>query len=166
MKKILTLTLLAAVICGSCKKERTQTFRHEQLLNYLVTQPVDEKTGNSTFLFVTGIGHNAKDCKGCVTISGHKVHVNCMGHGNECITAATIQLQHYSTSITATTMDTFNLTTENFFLMPDRSLLTEDEKGLPVYLNIPAQLVYRDSSSLQFTFTGLFYSDTAAYGNY
>ena len=99
-------------------------------------------------------------------INGHLVHVNCMGSGNECAASTIVQLQQDGTGMYATTMDTFNLTTENFFLMPDRSLLTEDEKGLPVYLNIPAQLVYRDSSTLQFTFTGLYYSENAAYGNY
>ena len=30
---------------------------------------------------------------------------------------------------------------------------------------IPEQMVYRDTSSLQFTFTGLFFSETAAYSN-
>ncbi len=38
-------------------------------------------------------------------------------------------------------------------------------QGVYSYLNIPAQLVYRDPATLQFTFTGLFFSNTAAYAN-
>lgn len=166
MKKILTLTVLAAMILGACMKEKHQAVTPEQSLNYMVALPDDGKTGNTTFLLGVCLGHSSKMCKGCVMIGGYIVHVNCMGHGDECATSAIVQLQHDGTSMTATTIDTFNLTTEDFFLMPDRSLLTEDERGLPVYLNIPAQLVYRDSSTLQFTFTGLYYSENAAYGNY
>lgn len=165
MKKILTLTVLAAIFFGACKKENHQAVIPEQSLNYMVALTDDGKTENSTFLLITGIGHNSKDCRGCVTMNGHTTHIDCMGHGNECVTSAAIQLQHLGATMTATTTDTFNLTTEDFFLMPDRSLLTEDEKGLPVYLNIPAQLVFRDSATLQFTFTGLYYSTNAAYVN-
>ena len=166
MKKVLTLTLLSVMILGSCKKERTQTVTSEQSLNYMVALRDDGKTENSTFLLALGLGHSGKNCKGCFMVDGHLVHINCMGAGNDCAVTATVQLQHLGATMTATTIDTFNLTTEDFFLMPDRSLLTEDERGLPVYLNIPAQLVYRDSSTLQFTFTGLYYSENAAYGNY
>jgi hypothetical protein len=67
--------------------------------------------------------------------------------------------------MTATTTDTFDLTSEDFFLMPDRSLNYTDEKGRRIFLNIPEQLVYRDTATLQFTFTGLFFSDGPAYTN-
>ena len=165
MKRVLTLTLLATIIFGACNKEKIKTIASEQSLNYMVALPDDIKTGNSTFLLLTGIGHNSKDCNGCVTISGHTLHVNCMGHGNECVTSTVVQLQYLGSTMNATTTDTFNLTSEDFFLMPDRSLLTEDEKGQPVYLNIPAQLVYRDSTTLQFSFTGLYYTESPEYTN-
>ncbi|MBR6062846.1 MAG: hypothetical protein IKP54_01605 [Bacteroidales bacterium] len=67
---------------------------------------------------------------------------------------------------TATTLDSTALTNEDFFNMPSRSLFVEyDEKHNEVWLNIPAQFVYRDSLSRQFTFTGLFYSNSAYYAN-
>lgn len=157
--------MLAAIFLGACKKEKHQAVTPEQSLNYLVALPDDGKTGNSIFQLGVCLGHSGSICKGCVMIGGHIVHVNCMGHGSECATSATVQLQYLGATMTATTTDTFNLTTEDFFLMPDRSLLTEDEKGQPVYLNIPAQLVYRDSSTQQFTFTGLYYTTNAAYDN-
>ena len=88
-----------------------------------------------------------------------------MGFGNYCRLASAVQLQQVGTSVTATTTDTFGLTSEDFFLMPDRSLNYTDEKGNRIFLNIPEQMVYRDTTSLQFTFTGLFFSETAAYSN-
>lgn len=98
-------------------------------------------------------------------VNGQTVHVNCMGQGNYCATIAAVQLQQVGTAITATTTDTFGLTSLDFFLMPDRSLGFKDDKGNQVFLNIPEQMVYRDTATLQFTFTGLFYSNTAAFDN-
>ncbi|MBP5663991.1 MAG: hypothetical protein J6X16_06950 [Bacteroidales bacterium] len=67
---------------------------------------------------------------------------------------------------TATTLDSTALTNEDFFNMPSRSLFVEyDEKNNEVWLNIPAQLVFRDSTTQQFTFTNLFYSNSAVYAN-
>lgn len=99
-------------------------------------------------------------------IDGHIFHVDCMGNGNYCATIAAVQLQQIGTTVTATTTDTFDLTTEDFFLMPDRSLyFYTDEKDNLVFLNIPEQMVYRDSTTLQFTLTGLFLTNTPAYSN-
>ena len=60
----------------------------------------------------------------------------------------------------------WSLTTEDFFNMPDRSLLVLDAPSEnETYLNIPKQLVFRDNETQQFTFTGLFFSNTPAYNN-
>ena len=61
--------------------------------------------------------------------------------------------------------DTFGLTSADFFLMPDRSLNYTDENNNRMYLNIPEQLVFRDSVTRQFTFTGLFFTDDPEYTN-
>lgn len=166
MKKALTLTLLAALLLGACEKEDTQTVTHEQSLNRVIALPDDGKTGNSTALLAMEIGHRSNDCKGCIIMNGHVFHIDCMGNGNYCAAIATVQLQQIGTAVTATTTDTFDLTSEDFFLVPDRSLYYgKDEKGNDIYLNIPEQQVNRDSLTLQFTFTGLFFSETAAYSN-
>ena len=61
-----------------------------------------------------------------------------------------------SNNYTATTLDSTALTDEDFFNMPDRSLFVEyNNKTGELWLNIPAQLVYRDSTTQQFTFTEL-----------
>ena len=96
---------------------------------------------------------------------GQLVHVNCIGTGDDCLRTAAVQLQQVGTEISATTTDTFDLTSDDFFLMPDRSLSYTDEKNNRIFLNIPGQMVYRDTTTLQFTFTGLFFSETAAYSN-
>ena len=60
----------------------------------------------------------------------------------------------------------WSLTTEDFFNMPDRSLAVLDAPSENArYLNIPAQLVFRDTVTQQFTFTGLFFSEDAVYTN-
>lgn len=166
MKKVLTLTLLAALLLGACEKEENQTATYEQTRNRVIALPNDEKTGSLTYLLALGLGHSGKDCKGCVMMDGHRIHINCMGAGDECAYTFAVQLQQIGTAVTATTTDTFDLTSEDFFLVPDRSLYYgKDEKGNDIYLNIPEQQVNRDSLTLQFTFTGLFFSETAAYSN-
>lgn len=162
MKKVLTLTLLAVMLLGACKKEENLTATHEQTRNRVIALPNDGKTGSTTYLFALGVGHSGKNCKGCMMIDGHLVHINCMGSGDDCLKTAAVQLQQIGSEIFATTTDTFDLTSEDFFLMPDRSLSYTGEKGSSAFLNIPEQLVYRDTATLQFTFTGLFFSETLA----
>ena len=94
---------------------------------------------------------------------GQLVHVNCIGTGDDCLRTAAVQLQQVGTEISATTTDTFDLTSDDFFLMPDRSLSYTDEKNNRIFLNIPEQMVYRDTTSLQFTFTGLSFTNRPLY---
>ena len=90
-----------------------------------------------------------------------------MNYGHYCTSVATVILQQTDTDMIATTTDTFGLTSENFYMMPDRSLLFDtDENNNRVFLNIPSQMVYRDTATLQFTFTGLFLTTNyQAYNN-
>lgn len=164
MKKILTLTMLVAILLAACEKEDTKSTTHEHSHYRVITLPKDVKTGSSTFLQMR-IGHDGKNCNGCVMYYGKLVHANCMGEGSYCETVTAVHLQQVGTAVTATTTDTFGLTSEDFFLMPDRSLNYTDENNNRIFLNIPEQMVYRDTSTLQFTFTGLFFSETAAYSN-
>ena len=164
MKKILTLTLLAAALFVACEKDDAYMASLEPERNRVITIPSDGKTASSTLL-VMALGHDAKDCNGCVMFGGKLIHENCMGEGNACATSAAVQLQQIGTDVTATTTDTFDLTSEDFFLMPDRSLNYTDENNNRIFLNIPEQLLFRDTATQQFTFTGLFFSDAPAYDN-
>ena len=165
MKKLFALTLLAAILFGSCAKESIQTVMPEPSPNSIIELPDDGKKESSTFLMSAMVGHSSSNCSGCVMYNGNYVHIDCMGDGNLCEAAATVHLQQVGSAISITTTDTFNLTSGNFFLMPNRSLDYMDQSGLHTYLNIPGQLVYRDTTTLQFTFTGLFFSSKPAYGN-
>ena len=165
MKKVLTLTLLTTLLLGACEKEDTSKTSYEPSRNRVVTLHNDGKTGNSSLLLALAIGHSRKGCPGCAMVNNQLVHIDCMGNGNYCETTAAVQFQINGPVFSATTTDTFDLTSEDFFLMPDRSLDYMDDKGNPIYLNIPSQMVYRDSTTLQFTFTGLFFSTSPAYEN-
>jgi hypothetical protein len=154
--------VLTSVIAISCsKKEVAEEPRLSE--NRLI--PIDSETKTQNYLMVHRIGHPAEGCKGCVKIAGVKLHINCMNYGHYCTSVASVTLQQTGTDMTATTTDTFGLTSENFYAMPDRSLDYIDENNNRIFLNIPEQLVWRDTTTLQFTFTGLSFSNTPLYTN-
>jgi hypothetical protein len=89
-----------------------------------------------------------------------------MGPGSYCSKSVAVVLNEVGSDITATTTDTFDLTSEDFFLMPDRSLYyATDVNNNRIYLNIPEQMLYRETATKQFTLTGLFFTNTPAYSN-
>ena len=151
------------IMSSSCTEERNdQNFENP---NRMIEISSDGNKGMQ-YLFSFQVGHLSSDCKNsCIMIGGVTMHKNCMGYGHVCNRTASVFFQQIGTSIVATTTDTFGLTSEDFFYMPARSLSTPTI-GPEHYLNIPAQVVYRDSAKLQFTFTGLFYSETPAYSNF
>lgn len=145
----------------SCRKENCAVLSE----NRLVPLKEEAKTGNQYWM-ICAIGHDGLKCPGCVTINGKRVHIDCQGEGHACQKATRILLQWSVDSVlSATTLDTFDLTNLGVFNMPARSLSLEIDEGGCSYLNIPSQLVYRDTTTQQFTFTGLFFSDRAAYSN-
>lgn len=164
MKKIGIAYLLALLLfCFSqCAKQVEQVNQFNQGSMY----PVLNNGKGITYQMTFYVGHSGKMCQGCIRMKDNTLtHLDCQGWGTECAASATVVLSGNSNYFTAVTTDTFGLTDQSLFNMPDRSLLTEDEKGQPVYLNIPAQLIYRDSTTLQFTLNGLYYSASAAYDN-
>ena len=115
-------------------------------------------------MMIAFMGHNGRNCPGCVLAGGVLRHVDCQGAGNECLTSSRVALQEVEGGYTMTTLDTLGLTSEDFCNMPARSLQCPEEVGF-AYLNIPAQLVFRDTVTLQFTFTGLTFTEEPAYSN-
>lgn len=167
MNKTYFFLIIATVmlIIQSCAKVNDSRNDGHTFSNRVVPMATDSKS--SDYLLVITIGHTAKDCGGrCVTINDIPYHFDCMGDGNVCNRSVAVCLEQTGTSVTATTTDTFDLTSENFFFMPDRSLyFYTDENNNRVYLNIPEQMVYRDAVTRQFTFTGLFITNTPEYNN-
>ena len=158
----LVFASLAAFGAHSCSKAEPP-----QLISgdFLISSTNASKESEGPYLLSTDLGHDGKTCPGCALENGKWVHKECMGYGHYCRAVAQVSLNVSGTDITATTTDTFGLTSEDFFVMPDRSLNYTDENNNRIFLNIPAQQVYRDSVTQQFTFTGLFFSEAAVYTN-
>lgn len=156
------LFIIGVPIVHSCQKVETPL---QPSADYLIHYPTGCKEFNNSYLLSTHVGHDGKNCPGCIIDKGMLIHKDCVGYGHYCRALAQVILSADGTDITATTTDTFGLTSEDFFLMPDRSLNYTDENNNRIYLNIPEQLVFRDAVTQQFTFTGLFFSNTAAYSN-
>lgn len=162
--KIIILGIILSGCLISCKETKEEP--NMRIKSKIV--PVD--TNNrmaSLFQMTTYIGHPARGCNGCVYIDGEWVHVPCMGTGDVCAVSEVVSLEEEADgSYSITTIDTTSLTSEPFFNMPDRSLCVQISFfGPSLWLNIPAQLVFRDPETGQFTFTGLFYSDYQYYSN-
>jgi hypothetical protein len=165
MKKAIALTTLAIILLlGSCKKETVNVEVHHPSSNRVITIASEAKSSFNTFL-VMSIGHNGSNCSGCIWDNGKYIHRDCMGPGNYCVKSVAVALIEDGNNLYAVTLDTFDLTTGNIYLMPGRSLEYINENNEKIYLNIPFQTMYRDPSTLQFTFTGLSFSSSPVYNN-
>ena len=166
MKRVYLYLIFATALwlCQSCEKTPGSKDGGLDLTNRVI--PMSTESKGTAYLLTMNIGHLATDCGGrCITINGKPYHIDCMGDGHVCLHSAAVTLNQSGTAVTATTTDTFGLTSEDFFLMPDRSLSYTDENNNRIFLNIPEQLLFRDSTTQQFTFTGLFFSARPVYSN-
>lgn len=157
------ITLLV-VLFSSCKKK----FQGENYYSNVATRIESSTKYSSIYNLTIYCGHDRSICKNsCITINGVNTHIDCMGFGNLCTANFAVRTTMVANNdYTATTLDSTALKGEDFFSMPSRSLFVEyDDKNNEVWLNIPAQLVYRDSTTLLFTFTGLYYSNSQIYAN-
>jgi len=166
MKKMFLYLIVttAMLMCPSCEKTTDTQGKGYHSDNKVILLPTETK--ESSYLLTITTGHLRTHCGGsCISINGKPCHIDCMGDGHICLTSAAVSLNQVGADLTATTTDTFGLTSEDFFNMPDRSLNYTDENNNRIFLNIPAQLVCRDTATKQFTFTGLFFSETPEYTN-
>lgn len=161
--KSMSIFMIVSCLGTSCQKESTNRPLRET--NYAKAVNQESKTAQD-YIIVSDMGHEASSCDGCIIINGKLVHCDCQGYGTACRVSSNVSLYSSGNSAYIVTTDTFGLTDQDFFNMPSRSLFVKyDEKNNEVWLNIPAQLVYRDSVTLQFTLNGLYYSASAAYDN-
>lgn len=123
-----------------------------------------QKTG-TLYAISTLCGHSYSACGGNCMPAPYG-HVDCQGAGNSCTMSATLSVVSVGVNqFTGTTQDSTDLTGEEFFNMPDRSLYLGLDGGKPLWLNIPAQLSIRDSVTRVFTFNGLYFTDHQVYKN-
>ncbi len=116
------------------------------------------------------VGHDAGDCdNSCCRIWDQQTHIPCQGSGNDCLVTIKIggkKSMQKSPAFEAEVDSLWEPTTSDYYPVPARTLVILDApEGFPSYLNIPEQTLLRDSLTDKFTFTGLFFSETAAYSN-
>lgn len=163
MKKNYALFALLLILASSCEKQGNEIYQFYDGNSFV---PVIENSKASSYNLSVRIGHPASGCNGCVKIDGVFMHVDCQGGGSSCGAKAAVRLSPDSAGFyTVTTIYEYELTSEDFFLMPDRSLYVGMDGKDEIWLNIPAQLSTRDITSEQFSFYGLFYSNYVVYKN-
>lgn len=164
MKKVLVAFICLMVGFVSCTKQ--DSFKYSIDENNYAIQIAGNQKNRTLYNMGISLGHPAADCSGCIYINGVFTHADCQGYGNECSTSATLNVVSVGVNqFTGTTQDSTDLTSEEFFNMPDRSLYLGMDGGKPLWLNIPAQLSIRDSVTRVFTFNGLYYSSKQVYQN-
>lgn len=158
-QRILLFSSLLMLNFSCQKRGHTMASTKDRLI------PVESSTKESNqYVMFCNVGHDGTNCKGCVMLDGQLLHVDCQGNGTVCRKSSSIALSYdASNNLTASTLDTFGLTNLDIFNMPARSLSLEIDEGVYSYLNIPSQLVYRDTTTLQFTFTGLSFTSKPLY---
>lgn len=170
MKKIIPFAILTVVILmAACNKFDNNVNMNLKPNNYATVDNSFSKEGGSIEITYT-VGHTPSECNNsCTIVNGIPGHADCQGRGDACVITIRIwpvggQPKGETFNVVVDTV--WNLTTEDYFNMPDRSLTVLDAPSEnQAYLNIPAQLVYCDTVTQQFTFTGLFFSEDAAYEN-
>lgn len=157
--QVIISTFLLLVMAQSCRKELST----KQQLGHLIPVETNAKTENQYMLFIF-MGHDGSRCPGCMLFHGEWIHVDCQGEGSACNKSSKVALSYdLDGNLYATTVDTFGFTNLDILNMPARSFVLEVDEGVYSYLNIPAQLVFRDTATMQFTFTGLSFTNRPLY---
>jgi hypothetical protein len=183
MKKINVIAMmilvmgLIAVSCikekenvNDCKKQlKTATAKKISNLNLKVSTDF-----SGSYSLFSKVGHTANSCNNnCIMIGGKRVHVNCQGAGNICDSRASISVYKANPEnpeniyYNAIGLNDYEPTDDTTFYMPDRSYYIENdciENGY-IYLNIPSQILRRDSSSNQFIYFKITFTETALFEN-
>ena len=170
MKKIITLVFLMEVILmTACNKVDNTGDTMPETSNYATKGNILSKEDGKPIEITYTVGHSSEECNGCICVNGELGHADCQGWGDACV--VTIRIwpiggQPKGATFNALVDTLWGLTTEDYFNMPSRSLTVLDASSEGErFLNIPEQLLFRDSTTQQFTFTGLFFSDGPVYDN-
>lgn len=165
MKKFLVAFICLTVGFSSCTKQDSLKYSIDE--NNCAIQIAGNQKIRTLYNTFFTCGHPASSCSGCIIVNGTPLHADCQGYGQTCTMSATLSVVSLGANLyTATTQDSTDLTSEEFFNMPERSLYTGlDNSGAPRWLNIPAQLSIRDSVTRLFTFNGVYFTQQQVYKN-
>jgi len=160
--KNLFITILCFVLCFSCSKNENKVTAETSMPNS--AKLISDTKGKQTFGITIRVGHSAAGCPGCVTSGGQQVHMDCQGSGSDCQKIGTVGiLSSGGVTYYGIVDDPDELTYDDSFLMPDRSLYIIGSNG--EFLNIPEQLLYRDEETGTFIFYDIFFSDVQMFEN-
>ena len=122
--------------------------------------------GNSKswfFKIVIKVGHSAADCGNkCVKIFGEQGHINCRGFGNVCNKTfdAIYSIGSNGEDLTLILKDPDVFGEDLDFDLPDRTLfITNPLNNNELWLNIPEQLLKRDSIGIPFAIHNIWFSE-------
>lgn len=168
MKKNYLLLILISFIISSCDKHDVAESGEKGGGNCAVPVSGNSKSAAGVYSIYVMTGHPAAGCDGCVVYAGQPIHVDCVGYGNACSRQASVSLSlQQNDKFQAVTLNEYDLTSDDLFFMPDRSLLVELINGgkEELWLNIPEQLSARDAGTGMFTFNDLFFTSYQVYKN-
>lgn len=159
----LILIFAISVLFHSCN----DAIKHQTTKEHVATLVSPSAKSYSDYVISTYCGHDPRMCNNaCITVGGIPTHVPCQGYGNLCTLNFTLRVSSDNNNYIGTTLDSTALTNDDFYYFPSRSLLVDwDDNKNEIWLNIPAQIAYRDSVSRQFTLSGLSYTNTPNYPN-
>jgi len=161
MKRI-QIIILVLVLCFACSKPENKEIEKKSTPNS--AQMISGAKGPSYSISVT-LGHSASECSGCVMSGGTCTHVDCQGAGSACAAKTIMQISDTEevNLYFGTISDPNELTAEDFFLMPNRSLYIMGSNG--EFINIPEQMLYRDEETGNFMIYDIFFSDFQMFEN-
>jgi len=161
MRKFFIATL-CFVLCFSCSKNENKETTELSMPNS--AKLISNTKGKQVYGITISVGHPAAGCPGCVTYGGLTTHVDCQGTGSACQKTVILGISD-SGGITyyGIVDDPDDLTYDDSFLMPDRSLYIIGSNG--EFLNIPEQMLYRDEETGTFIFYDIFFSDVQMFEN-
>jgi len=167
---LVVILVMSLMVMSACDKTIRSNSCRSLPENYAMFGEALSKEGGKPIEITYRVGHTASDCNNsCIIANGVPSHADCQGAGNACVVVIRLwpiggQPKGEAFNMVVDTL--WEPTSGNFFNMPARSLTVLDNPDVTTrFLNIPAQLLERDSLTQQFMFNGLFFSDTAAYNN-
>jgi hypothetical protein len=156
-----------AISCGksevtnsNSKKEDNDEFK----LNEATWVGSSENDSKFWYLkMLVSFGHSAADCGNkCVKILGEQGHADCRGFGNTCtkIVDAYCSVSQWGGGVMLTLVDTTVFGRTLDFDFPDRTLfIINPLNNTDLWLNIPEQLLVRDSTGGTFVIHDIWFSE-------
>ncbi|NVN94257.1 MAG: hypothetical protein HXX18_03130 [Bacteroidetes bacterium] len=182
MKKsnvILVMLSVMAIITTNCVKENESENKVQKQVFSSTAVKLSAPSPKATpgfsgnYVLNSRAGHSSSECGGsCIVFGGVKKHINCQGFGSSCGLKASVRIRNAeadsSNNYVAVGLNDYEPTDEDVYLMPARSFYVEDKNTVNgyIWLNIPEQLLERDTLSKQFIYYKISFTQEALFENF